>query len=361
MQIHRSNAASIAYYLPRRFKIRIIQFFKKPAINNDYFCVSRYHAMDCLSLLEHSSGNKSLHIANATQLFSFTQMYNQYYWSIISLVQILYTPIKFPLEYLPNLIYHKSSTQKQLFAHEGDLHLCQSAAEFLLEPWLLMQLPWHPAVYYQWLTAALAEALKARKQLAEFFWWPVPKRLTSAVNKMLLLVESLHHRLNCGFRLINWLANFNKDSDSGHEINCQTVECILNLVILPSLPTIEFLVGDQFNILTRALKRMAWPVGGNLTEEEVLVGQYAKRKEDGGLPMFEIRSADNKISGMFGKIGSFEDIKNELAILPRKITYFTMEQLMTALVSIVIYFDQQLLLSFVMFLITTYNGLDWNF
>jgi hypothetical protein len=249
------------------------------------------------------------------------------------MMQILYTCEKGPLEYLPNYIYHKSTTQKQLFAHKEDLHLCQSAAEFLLEPWLLMQLPWHPAVYYQWLTAALAEVLKARKQLAEFYWWPVPKRLTSAVNKMLLLLESLHHRLNCGFRLINWLANFNKDSDSGHEINCQTVECILNLVILPSLPTIEFLVGDQFSILARVLKRMAWPVGGNSTEENELVGKYAERTSGDMLPLFEIECAEDKITELFGKIGSFAELKDELAILPRNITYYTMEQLMVALVS----------------------------
>jgi hypothetical protein len=293
--------------------------------------------MDCLLLLEHSSdGNKNLHIANATQLFLFTQMYNHYYWSQVALTQKLYETQLEPQVNLKNSIYHSSTTQKQLFADKGDLHLCESSAEFLLEPWLVMQVPWHPAVYYQWLSAALAEVFKAEKVICEFYWWPVPHRLTSTVSKLMLLVEKLHARLNCGFRLINWLINENSVVDCGHEINCRTVKCILNLVVLPSLPTIEFLVGNKFNIVVRALKRIAWPSKGALKEEENhQVATYTGRKDDGLQPMFNIQYKGRKISHFFGEAGSFDSILDELARLPSSMSYVPTSIMYNLLVSYV--------------------------
>lgn len=206
--------------------------------------------MDCLSLFEHSSGNKSLHTANAVQLFTYNQIYGLHFWSEAALLQhdSQFKDINNAF-YLMTNIYHSHSTQWQLFAEQGDVHLCESSAEFLLEPWLLMQVAWHPAVYYQWLVAALAEVLKAKQQLAEFNWWPVPRDLFSVVGKLLSQVETLHRRLFQGFRLINWLSNEYEDEDSGSgfETNCHSVLRIINLVILPSLPAIAFLVGDNFN------------------------------------------------------------------------------------------------------------------
>jgi hypothetical protein len=286
--------------------------------------------MDCLSLLEHSSGNKSLHIANATQLFTFNQIYTLNYWSQLALMHyVAYTDTESETKlYLAFATYHSSSTQKQLFADEGDLHLCESPAEFLLEPWLLMQVPWHPAVYYQWLIAALAEELKAMEQLVEFYVWPVPKRLVSAVCKLLMMVEKLHQRLLCGFRLINWLANDNKDSCSRFDTNCQTVQSILNLVILPSLPTIEFLVGDKFNIMANALKRMAWPSEGRLTAEEELVAKLSRgvTQDDGLLPLYTLIPNDEEdIAHLFGKVGSFQEINEELVMLPCTIDFVSMK------------------------------------
>jgi hypothetical protein len=242
--------------------------------------------MDCLSLLETSSVNKSLHFANATQFFTFNHIYGLHFWhTVMNLQNSIFAEknIQNTMYMLPT-IYHSSNTQQQLFANEGDLHLSETSAEFLLEPWLLIQLPWHPAVYYQWLIAALAEVLKAQKELVEFYWWPVPKKLFAAVGKLLSQVETLYRRILTGFRLINWLSS-GEDSGNGFETNCQTVECILNMIVLPSLPVIEFLVSNKFNIVVRALKRLAWLSRGK-EEEDCQVISFVVNEVQGAIENF---------------------------------------------------------------------------
>jgi len=241
--------------------------------------------------------------------------------------------------YLLTTKYHSSNTQIELFADKGDLHLCESSAEFLLEPWLLMQVPWHPAVYYQWLSAALAEVLKAKKQVCDFYWLPVPEKLFPVIARLLSMVETLHHRIISGFRLINWLTNLNEDFGSGYETNCHAVRCILDLVVLPSLSTIEFFVGDKFNVVVLALKRMACPSEGASTVEEEFFA-FSGFTEDtavGMLPALTLITDDlGNATHMFGKIGSLQDIKDELALLPIKIRFFPIEDVMlTAMVSYV--------------------------
>jgi hypothetical protein len=285
--------------------------------------------MDCLSLLETSCGNKSLHFANATQLFTFNQMYGLPFWSTaINLQHSIFAKREFEKTmYMLTNIYHSSKTQWQLFAEEGDLHLCESSAEYLLEPWLLIQLPWHPAVYYQWLLAVMAEIFKAKKELAELYMWLVPKKLISVISKLLSLVETLHCRIICGFHLINWLSNC-EDSGSGFETNLETVECILNMILLPSLPTIEFLVDDKFNIMVRALKRMAWPSESKSTAaEEADCEAYSFRVQEveAVLPLFRTELIESGAINMFGEISSLQAIKKDLAGLPWKIAFVRVE------------------------------------
>jgi hypothetical protein len=284
--------------------------------------------MDCLSLLETSSANKSLHFANATQLFIFNQVYSLPFWSeAIKLQQSVFAKKEFKnTMYLLTSTYHASKTQRQLFSQEENLHLCKSAAEFLLEPWLVMQVPWHPAVYYQWLIAALAEVLKAKQQLVEFYSWLVQEKLFLAVRKLLSQVETLHRRILLGFELINWLSN-SHGASIGFGINCQTVACILNMVVLPSLPVIEFLLGDKFNIMVRALKRMAWPTEIQSTAADEMGGKvYSFRvyEEEAQLPVFRTELNESGETHMFGKIRSFQIIKKELADLPCEVAFAQM-------------------------------------
>jgi hypothetical protein len=278
--------------------------------------------MDCLSLLENTCGNKSLHFANATQLFTFNQIYSLHYWrTVVNMHDSIFNQGEIDnIVYMMTSVYHCFNTQRQLFAEEKDLHLCESATEFLLEPWLLMQVPWHPPVYMQWLLAALAEVLKAKHQLIEFTIWLVPRQLLATVKTLLSLVETLNRRIIYGFDLINCLTNSNQERDSGFDINCQTAECILNMIVLPSLPTIEFLLGDQFSIVVRTLKRLTWPSEGKATaEKDVYAHGYRGLHEAEAMrPIFSSALIELASTHLFGKICCLQDIKEELAQLQCK-------------------------------------------
>jgi hypothetical protein len=298
--------------------------------------------MDCLTLLENSCGNKSLHFANATQFFTFNQIYGLQFWNqLTSLLYLVGTKQQFQKTlYLQTNIYHSSNTQRKLFANKGDLHLCETSAEFLLEPWLVMQLPWHPALYYQWLAAALPEVFKAKKQLSEFYYWPVPKQTFLAVAKLLSMVETLHRRIILGFRLINWLPNSKDSYSSGFDLNSNIALLILNLIVLPSLPTIEFFVGDKFNTVVRAVKRMAWSYtsykgGSPIEDERFAYTGCAETTDDCRMPAFDLLSDDSGVpTHMFGRI-NLQEIKDELQKLPVIINLSRMAPLIDQLVSYV--------------------------
>jgi hypothetical protein len=281
--------------------------------------------MDCLSLLKHSPGDKCLHFANATQLFTFNQLYSLHYWYLLNFVHGG-AKLEFKATvYLLTSKYHSPDTQHRLFADHGDLHQCDSPEEFLLEPWLLMQVPWHPALFNQWLAAALAEVLKAKKELVEFYRWPVPNKLYTAIEMLLSKVETLHRRLLIGAGLINWWTS----SGSGFEINLETSKCVLNRVVLPSLPTIEFLVSKKFYNVTRALKRMAWLCDGKLTNkgEDVVANcccdSINKFQTMYGLRHFEMDKAVD-IFG-FKTDDSLQNLLKQFDVLPSKIEFRPMQ------------------------------------
>jgi hypothetical protein len=146
--------------------------------------------------------------------------------------------------------------------------------------------------------------------------------LLAIVKKLLSLVEKLICRMLSGLDLINCLTNSNQEPDSGFDINCQTAECILNMIVLPYLPTIEFLLGDQFNIMVRALKRLAWPSEGGLTTEEdgyAFVFKSFLEAESTERRMLRSAFLEMPSVQLFGKIRSLQVIKEELAQLPCKI------------------------------------------
>jgi len=86
---------------------------------------------------------------------------------------------------------------------QESLEDCQTAAEFLLEPWILVQLPFQPLLFYQWSVALLAEALTFQKELCEIFY--VPKILTSAVST---LQEMCDLMFRAAFKFFNHFTSF---------------------------------------------------------------------------------------------------------------------------------------------------------
>jgi hypothetical protein len=132
--------------------------------------------------------------------------------------------------------------------------LCESAAEFILDPWVLIQLPWHPVMFHQWLAAVLAETLKFEKEIAEFYHWPVADLMMPTLENLAKIREALRTALNCG--LVNLFSLYSiSPSFDGAE---QVVPLILDETVLPVIPYLRFILSKGASRLIMSLKKILW-------------------------------------------------------------------------------------------------------
>jgi len=127
---------------------------------------------------------------------------------------------------------------------QENIEECQSAAEFLLEPWVLIQLPFKPLLLHQWCVALIAEALKFYKELGDMTT-VVPSRLHRPVTK-LVEMYNLMMRTACNY-IINVVAYVYGGV------------CSYTLDNLPEvLSVLEFVLSDECRNGVKALKNLAW-------------------------------------------------------------------------------------------------------
>jgi len=120
---------------------------------------------------------------------------------------------------------------------------CQSAAEFLLEPWILVQLPFQPLLLHQWAVALLAEALKFQRELDDVSFYPV--QVQSLVKKL----DSMGSQL--GSTAFKYLSHF---SDFAHKgIGNYTLQAFPE-----TLAVLEFVLSADCRNVVKALKRRDW-------------------------------------------------------------------------------------------------------
>jgi len=135
------------------------------------------------------------------------------------------------------------------------LEQSESAAEFLLNPWVLIQLPFQPVLFHQWTVALFAETLKFKNEINDFFTLPFSTRLKPAVDCLKNMEEIL---LSTGGLMIEVLFKYFEDPC----VNLHNLSVIcLNVALkkLPELlPVLEFVLDDECKNIVRALKRMAW-------------------------------------------------------------------------------------------------------
>jgi hypothetical protein len=72
-----------------------------------------------------------------------------------------------------------------------DVEQCESAEEFLLEPWVLLQLPFEPTILHQWAVALMAEALRFQKKIIDFIAMAYPEHLKTVVDKLIAIASLL--------------------------------------------------------------------------------------------------------------------------------------------------------------------------
>lgn len=206
--------------------------------------------MDCQALLKYCGGIKSPILPNATLHFISTQLFGPHYFHhLVQFSKATRIPTEQRLhKFLPMLMAYLNTYNWK--AQNIKDHLSKTAAEYLLNPWLLIQLPWNAALLNQWLIAALAEVLMVKKELVRFRCWPIGADLISFLNIILTRVEVLHCKLLTGFGFVGLCTKSTIEPDVS--------QATLIHLLLPVLPTLEMLVNKKLYTIIESLKKYAW-------------------------------------------------------------------------------------------------------
>lgn len=146
----------------------------------------------------------------------------------------------------------------------------------MLEPWVLVQLPFQPALMHQWTVALLAEALKLQIALADFTIITHEPRLRYALQLLFKMSSQLlayanlalsHYFMHCVLGP-NSLLDLLKKSHSPF------------LKMMPNLlPVLDFVLNGECTNVIKALKRLTWSKDKWSSD---WVGKY-KVSEDSGI------------------------------------------------------------------------------
>jgi hypothetical protein len=132
---------------------------------------------------------------------------------------------------------------------------CESAHEFLLEPWVLIHLPFKPVLLHQWLVGTLAATLQFEKEVSEFFHSPVPSSLHKSVRRLAAVLKKLHELI---FKAFNYLEVCTRDCPN---MDKRPIIRVLEELLAP----LEFVCGTEGQNMVRALKRK---LAGEGTKDE---------------------------------------------------------------------------------------------
>jgi len=135
---------------------------------------------------------------------------------------------------------------------QKDIEQCETSAEFLLEPWLLVQLAWNPLMFHQWLVAVTAEIYKFEKELAEFYHWPVAQQQIPTLSSLWSITDQLRQISMLGF--LHLCSTFELcPSEESQEIVKDIVQNIVE-----ALPLLKFMLSKEAMKVVKSLKKLLW-------------------------------------------------------------------------------------------------------
>jgi len=185
------------------------------------------------------------------------------------------------------------------------LEQCESAAEFLLEPWVLIQLPYQPILMHQWAVALMAEALKFQKELADLYSMTYPRRFRIPVKKLIFFnTQMLGFSVNV-FKLVNFYIA--SAIESIHKLLDRPLAVITRWFPL-HLPIIEFVLSKDCRNFIKALKRMALNESANLSDPEMSQKTVTEFGEHFSCYNYEFWKQEAKIVWLFP---FYEEYKTE--------------------------------------------------
>jgi hypothetical protein len=134
------------------------------------------------------------------------------------------------------------------------LELCTTSAEFLLNPWVLLQLQWNPVLLLQWTAGVLVEFYTFRLELVELYRWYLPHNLTlTTVKKLFKLLHFFHVN---SYRVLSHLTLYFRSISM--QCGCQITSDFMNLVNHGIVPLLEFVTSGKARDIVRALKRISF-------------------------------------------------------------------------------------------------------
>ena len=152
---------------------------------------------------------------------------------------------------------------------------CESAGEFLLEPWVLLQLPFQPSMLHQWAVALLAETLRFQKETVTIFTIGVPQKLW---DEMLLLKKMLKRLMEGALTLLSIFCKFPRLDRENICKRLRRVRQKLLRTITEVTPIVEFILSEKCRNVISGIKQAAWSSKRyhNLhsTETDVDLGYY---------------------------------------------------------------------------------------
>jgi hypothetical protein len=204
----------------------------------------------------------------------------------------------FGVDFWSNLQKNLNSTNKEnkhfrqaplLFVKEALFDEKSEIFDFLSNPWVLIQCPWHPVVFHQWLVAALAETIEFDTVFSTLRHLPVPKNLHPIVLRLASIKNKAMILIRCGFKLLSLQIK------SKNTVDFDIVKCILDKVVLPFRPIIRFLEDGSAHAIIVNLEKMLW------SGKEAFRGEF--------IPNCKVTSCQSGTIYDFGaEFTSFEDI-----------------------------------------------------
>jgi hypothetical protein len=118
-----------------------------------------------------------------------------------------------------------------------------TAAEYLLDPWILIQMPFQFALLNQWAVALLAEALIFQKKISPIFSYGIPAKLTNAGEKLRKMLETMRSCAN--FTLQLYLAISSDGLENNFHCALQEKFDAFSNHLAKVLPILEFVTSEE--------------------------------------------------------------------------------------------------------------------
>ncbi|XP_059482807.1 uncharacterized protein LOC132200988 isoform X2 [Neocloeon triangulifer] len=138
-------------------------------------------------------------------------------------------------------------------------------SNYLMEPAVLLQLPFDSAKFLQWLALAQNLVFSLELEMVEFVsGWPLDAKVADVYLQLLLMVRKLKQRVAFGFALIADMMDRYPGKDE------KFPAMIMKEILLPCAPLISFFK-DRGMLMLEQVKKQSWPFKKRSKDREELV------------------------------------------------------------------------------------------